>query len=330
LRQALESVVEQVDRVILGDNASTDNTETICREFAEKYPHIRYFRHEKNLGSFYNSNFCYKQVETEFVFQMGGHDIVPPNYVSELKKTLKENPDAICAYSDIQFIDCDGKAFLQQEFNNPQATFDWGKMIAPYLIESCPLIRATEYILHDYPAYILYGVHRTNEILQDWTTTHSVALCDIIAIFNTLLKGKYIHSSHTKFMFRDVHQTFGLYPNEHLTNAYMTRITGHDMVYDMTTEYRQGIKLLLESFRRATGDGLTAQEKHRLYRRLLFYTATKFGYSGKLEIDLYLKLINLYQSIKRLVPSPIRACYRYIKSILIASVKIQKQTKEKK
>jgi hypothetical protein len=49
--------VEQVDCVILGDNTSTDNTETICREFAEKYPHIRYFDTKKFHNNRKNGNF---------------------------------------------------------------------------------------------------------------------------------------------------------------------------------------------------------------------------------------------------------------------------------
>jgi hypothetical protein len=264
---------------------------------------------------------------------IGGHDLIPPNYVSELKNTLRESSDAICAYSDIQFIDCEGKAFLRQEFNNPQAQFTWGKMIAPYLTESCPLIRATEYILHGYPAYILYGLCRTNEIIQDWTTCYPVTLGDIVTIFNTLLKGKYIHSSHTEFMFRDVHQTFGLCPNEHLTSAYMIRITGHNINYDMAVEYRRGAKTLLECFRCAGDYGLTAQEKRSLYRKLLFYSAANWGYSGDWRIDLYLKLMKIYQSIKQSpILYPLRPPYRFIKSLIIPSYAetMKKQVEKKK
>jgi glycosyltransferase involved in cell wall biosynthesis len=43
LRQALE-----VDCVIIGDNASSGGR-VICREFDEKYPQIKHFRHEKTI-----------------------------------------------------------------------------------------------------------------------------------------------------------------------------------------------------------------------------------------------------------------------------------------
>ena len=37
--------------LIISDNASTDGTERICREFATKDARVKYFRNEKNLGA---------------------------------------------------------------------------------------------------------------------------------------------------------------------------------------------------------------------------------------------------------------------------------------
>ncbi|MDR1963458.1 MAG: glycosyltransferase family 2 protein [Planctomycetaceae bacterium] len=318
LRECLESVVHQVDHVIIGDNASTDGTEAICREFAEKYNHITYFRNTENLGGSQNFILCAEKVDTEFIFHLGGHDLVPPNYVATLKETLKMNSDAVCAYADVQFIDCNGKLFFRQEFNNPQSQFEWGKMIAPYLAESQPLLRATEYILHESPAYIIYGLYHTKDIIQEWTTFRPVTLCDIIVLFNVLLKGKFIHSSNTEFLFRDVHQTFSTNPNEHLTNAYMVRITGKDITYNITAEYRYGAKILLECFRNAKSGDLTTQERRRLYRKLIFFCAKKWGYYGNFEISLYVKLLKFYQVIILRYPVfyPIAIVYRFVKSAL--------------
>ena len=35
--------------IVISDNASTDQTEIICRSFCEKYPNIRYFRNKQNI-----------------------------------------------------------------------------------------------------------------------------------------------------------------------------------------------------------------------------------------------------------------------------------------
>ncbi|MDR2641938.1 MAG: glycosyltransferase, partial [Planctomycetaceae bacterium] len=215
LRQALESVVNQVDRVIIGDNASTDNTEVICREFMDKYDYITYFRNSKNLGSCQNFILCAEKVDTEFVFHIGGHDLIPPDYVAKLKKTILANPDAVYAYADCQIIDCDGKFLSRQEYNNQYAENPYGRMLAPYLADSRPIIRATEFILHDNPCSILFGLCRTQKVIKEWLISRPIAGLDVVTLFNLLLSGIFIHSSDTEFYLRDVHQSWSFVSEEY-------------------------------------------------------------------------------------------------------------------
>ena len=42
--------------LLISDNASSDGTEAICREYAAKDPRIHYFRNHKNLGATFNHN----------------------------------------------------------------------------------------------------------------------------------------------------------------------------------------------------------------------------------------------------------------------------------
>ncbi|MDR1695374.1 MAG: glycosyltransferase family 2 protein [Endomicrobium sp.] len=44
-----QSPLKSLDFTIL-DNASTDGTEALCKEYASKYPNIKYIRHNKNIG----------------------------------------------------------------------------------------------------------------------------------------------------------------------------------------------------------------------------------------------------------------------------------------
>lgn len=58
LPTCLESIISQITdeelhksiEVVIADNASTDNTENVVKEYLEKYPYIVYFRNERNLG----------------------------------------------------------------------------------------------------------------------------------------------------------------------------------------------------------------------------------------------------------------------------------------
>ncbi len=60
LEQSIESIicqkefVEGLVEIVISDNASTDNTETICKEYLELYSNFLYFKNEKNIA---NKNF---------------------------------------------------------------------------------------------------------------------------------------------------------------------------------------------------------------------------------------------------------------------------------
>ena len=54
IREALDSLLAQTFtdfELIISDNASTDATEIICREYAAHYPQIRYVRQRVNRGA---------------------------------------------------------------------------------------------------------------------------------------------------------------------------------------------------------------------------------------------------------------------------------------
>jgi glycosyltransferase involved in cell wall biosynthesis len=59
VKRALDSILAQdfADfELILSDNASTDGTEAICRDYASRDSRIRYFRNETNIGASPNHN----------------------------------------------------------------------------------------------------------------------------------------------------------------------------------------------------------------------------------------------------------------------------------
>jgi len=52
LRETLESILKQSYgdfELIISDDCSTDNTESICREYSQRDPRIQYYRNENNL-----------------------------------------------------------------------------------------------------------------------------------------------------------------------------------------------------------------------------------------------------------------------------------------
>ena len=99
---ALRSILEQslTDfELIISDNGSTDNTESICREFAARDPRIRYIRHSKNRGASWNQNFVINAARAPY-FKLAAHDdTIKPGFLETCVETLDSHPDAVCAYT---------------------------------------------------------------------------------------------------------------------------------------------------------------------------------------------------------------------------------------
>lgn len=52
LEKMLKSIVDQLDdeiEIVISDNCSTDNTEEVCKKYAEKFENIKYYRNEVNV-----------------------------------------------------------------------------------------------------------------------------------------------------------------------------------------------------------------------------------------------------------------------------------------
>jgi glycosyltransferase involved in cell wall biosynthesis len=91
LRRSIVSALAQDHgniELLISDNASTDETEAICREFAAADTRVRYVRHPKNLGP--TPNFLYALNEScgEYFMWLCDDDWLDSNYVSECLKEL--------------------------------------------------------------------------------------------------------------------------------------------------------------------------------------------------------------------------------------------------
>ena len=110
---AIESVLHQTltdFELIISDNASTDDTEAICRRYAAADPRIRYYRNASNIGASANFNRSFALASGKY-FKWAAHDdTLAPTYLERCAATLEANPDAVLCQSLVQLIDADGKS----------------------------------------------------------------------------------------------------------------------------------------------------------------------------------------------------------------------------
>src|SRR5262245_14062805 len=77
LPRAIESVLAQTHaniELVLSDNASTDETETICREAQARDPRINYIRQAVNIGLIANFKFVLREARGAFFMWLSDDD----------------------------------------------------------------------------------------------------------------------------------------------------------------------------------------------------------------------------------------------------------------
>jgi hypothetical protein len=108
LRLALESLVTQDYpnlEVIISDNASTDQTSEICREYARRDSRVVYHPAEKNMGVIWNFNRVFELSHGKYFLWAAFDDLRDSDYVSSCVGALEKQPDAVLCSTDIHFID---------------------------------------------------------------------------------------------------------------------------------------------------------------------------------------------------------------------------------
>lgn len=107
---AIEGVLGQTFsdlELIIADDASTDRTADICRDYASRDPRVRYLRNERNRGAAPNYNNLVSQSRGEYFKWIAHDDVIVPDYLARTVEALDRQPDAVIAHSQIRMIDQD-------------------------------------------------------------------------------------------------------------------------------------------------------------------------------------------------------------------------------
>ena len=108
IRKAINSLLAQTFtdfELILSDNASTDKTEEICKEYADRDRRIRYFRQSENKDPLFNFEFVLQEARGKY-FMWAAHDDYWSNtFISDCVKVFSSNNDCVSVFSHIHTID---------------------------------------------------------------------------------------------------------------------------------------------------------------------------------------------------------------------------------
>jgi len=187
IRQALDSLLAQAFKdfeLIISDNASTDNTAEICKQYLEKDNRIKYYRNEVNIGAVANFNNLIKYATATYFMWASYDDVWEPSYISELIKIMESDKSIILAFSDFDNIDENGKQIRIYpkilKLSSSEAIFK----------------RLFQFIMFEESngkANLMYGIMRLNTLREigGFNKTLGEFAADDLFLFSMLFKGNF-------------------------------------------------------------------------------------------------------------------------------------------
>ena len=112
IKQALEALRAQTYdnlELVISDNASTDSTGEICRQYEAQDRRIKYFRNPVNVGLYENFRRVVTLATGEYFMWAAADDLKPPTAVEHCVQAILRNDCAVMAHGIISVRSADGK-----------------------------------------------------------------------------------------------------------------------------------------------------------------------------------------------------------------------------
>lgn len=106
IAETLDSVVNQVYpnwECIIVDDGSTDGTDKITEDFAEKDPRFKFIS-QKNQGPSVARNRGISEGKGEYILPLDSDDLISPSYIKEAMDVFARNPKTKLVYCDAEFF----------------------------------------------------------------------------------------------------------------------------------------------------------------------------------------------------------------------------------
>ena len=191
IREALDSILSQTYEnfeLIISDNASTDETEKICREYMTKDARVRYYRSQQNLGAAWNFNRVFELSSGKY-FKWAAHDdLIAPDFLLECVEVLERDSSLVLCHCQAKVIDDRGSVLQEYKVklntNSPK-----------------PHERFHE-LLHQHLCFPIFGVIRTSILKKIEPLMGNYSHADGILLLKFALLGRFYEIPEYLFFYR--------------------------------------------------------------------------------------------------------------------------------
>ena len=233
IHEALDSLLAQTYsdfQLIISDNASTDNTQTICEQYAKKDQRIKYIRQKSNIGMNMNFQFVLEQAKSSLFMWCAADDYPEKDWLESLVKSI--TPDDFSVMGEVVFIDkygnIVGKVMPKSKKKNALArlffsrdsdctgSYIYGLIRRELALDLFPILKTSamenygQDILFAYlalqrgnlrkvsPSKIYYRIHDTNTSLELYEKVHGSK-----SKINTQLIKRILYRAHPWFFYTE-------------------------------------------------------------------------------------------------------------------------------
>ncbi len=93
IQSVLNSSFENYELIIV-DDSSTDNTQSIILDYSQRYQQIRFFKNPQNLGEYENRNLAASYAIGKYIKYLDSDDIMSVDCLEIMVSKMEENPEA--------------------------------------------------------------------------------------------------------------------------------------------------------------------------------------------------------------------------------------------
>jgi glycosyltransferase involved in cell wall biosynthesis len=188
IRRAIDSILGQSYRnleLVICDNASTDATSSICREFAERDERVRYYRNQENIGLNANYNLVFRRASGKYFKWASCNDICAPQLIERCVGELENHPEVVLCYGRTRIVRHEGDAGELYEDNlNLQEATPYARM--RHILESVRLNN------------VINGLTRA-DVLRRTMLHGDYFSSDLVLLVELALRGKFLEVADELF-----------------------------------------------------------------------------------------------------------------------------------
>jgi glycosyltransferase involved in cell wall biosynthesis len=220
---------EERSVLTLVDNASTDDTEDICRRFLRKDSRITFRRNKTNIGSAANFNAVFELSRGKYFMWAAHDDLWHPTYVRRCAEVLNQYNDIVLCGSEVNFIDELGHSIAHKKYNRLHT-------------HGMDVRRRVRAVTETVGWFLFYRVLRP-EVLRQTHRYRTAYGGDVILLMELLFHGSTFVLPERLFSYREIGKT---------SARYRMDITGVANVPTLFTPYTDLARNLLDVINQAS------------------------------------------------------------------------------